>query len=48
MSADIKISRSKPAQIVQSDRFLHKTLRRLGKSTLIELALPLAKDALLS
>ena len=46
MSADIKISQVQLAKIVQSGGFLSKTLGNLGKSVLLDLAVPLAKDVL--
>ena len=46
MSADIKISQAQLAKIVQSGGFLSKTLDNLGKSVLLDLAVPLAKDVL--
>ena len=46
MSADIKISQAQLAKIVQSGGFLSKTLGNLGKSVLLDLAVPLAKDVL--
>ena len=46
MSADIKISQAQLAKIVQSGGFLSKTLDNLGKSVLLDLAVPVAKDVL--
>ena len=44
---DIKLSKAQISKIIQSDRFLGKTLGKLGKKVLFDLAVPLAKDVLL-
>ena len=48
MSTDIKLSKSLLAKIIQSGEFLGKTLgnmiSELGKKSLKDLAVPLAKD----
>ena len=50
MSKDIKLSKAQLSKLIQSGRFLRKTLGNvignLGKKALIELAVPLAKNGL--
>ena len=47
MSTDIKISKSQLTKIIQSGRFLGKTLGILGGKILLDLAVPFTKDVLL-
>ena len=47
MSTDIKISKSQLTKIIQSGRFLGKTLGILGEKILLDLAVPFTKDVLL-
>ena len=46
MSTDLKVSKVQISKIIQSGRFLGKTLGKLGKEVLLDLAVPLAKDVL--
>ena len=44
MTTDIKLSNSKLSKIIQSSKFLNKTLGNLSKKALLDLTAPLATD----
>ena len=46
MLTDIHISKARLSKIIQSSRFLGKTISNLKKKALLDLAVPLAKDVL--
>ena len=46
MSTDIRLRKAQISKIIQSGGFLGKTLGKLGKKVLLDLAVCLAKDVL--
>ena len=46
MLTDIHISKAWLSKIIQSSRFLGKTISNLNKKALLDLVVPLAKDVL--
>ena len=46
MSTDIRLRKAQISKIIQSGEFLGKTLGKLGKKVLLDLAVCLAKDVL--
>ena len=46
MLTDIHISKARLSKIIQSSRFLGKTISNLNKKALLDLVVPLAKDVL--
>ena len=46
MSTYIKLSKAQLSKIIQSGRFLHSKINKLGKETLMEFSVSLPKDTL--
>ena len=46
MLTDIHISKARLSKIIQSSRFLGKTISNLNKKAFLDLVVPLAKDVL--